>query len=201
MSLFEFSHKELAKALLGRTIVVESRNVVILEAKGFSRKENDAGIYKPIVFLQPGQVYCPRSRNAILLLIACKDGMDIGGCVLVRAIEVDGAVVEGPGRVSDALGITDAKAQGLVRELPDGTLTLEMPLLEPPKVRPGVAASGKKRAGNGLGEETLRRHMPAIAKAYLKAKRADPALTFEGMLNALLAECKDEASLRKRLRG
>ena len=194
--LFEFSYKEAAQATIGRTLVTGQGQCVILRAKGFSRASNDAPLYKPMLELRPGDVFTPRRRNAILLLTVCNDGSQSGGCVLIDAIEINGRVIEGPGRVSQALGLEIPKDPGRMVEREDGVLELRMSRLGSPKL---PSQPVRKRNSNGLGDAALAKHMPAIAKKFLKLP-ANGRSSFEEYLNKLLADCHDESMLRRRLR-
>lgn len=195
--IFETSYKQASAALIGRTLTTGTGQCVILGAKGFSRSSNDAPLYKPMLELRPGDVFTPRLRNAILLLTVCMDGKRSGGCVLINAIEINGHVVKGPGRVSEALGLTVPKDPGRMLEREDGTLELRMSRLGPPKP---ASQPVRKRNTNGLGDATLSKHMPAIAKKFLKLP-ADGRSSFEEYLNQLLTDCHDERELRRRLRA
>jgi len=124
-TFFEQGHKSLAKALVGRKLMVGGIEVEILSAQGFSRKENEAPLYEPILSKVPGEVYCPRNRGAILLLVACQDVSLPGGCVLIRKVKIGEVEHNGPGKVTEALGITEHKSEGQLREV-RGKLVLEM---------------------------------------------------------------------------
>jgi hypothetical protein len=193
---FDLSYKDAAKAVVGRTLVAGSRQAVILETQGFSRASNDAPLYKPMLELRPGDVFTPRQRNAILTLIVCMDGGQSGGCVILRSIEINGGIITGPGRVSEALGMTIPKDPGRVEEHDDGTLELKMARLGPAKMPKPV----RERRGNGIGDAVLTRQMPSIVKRFLHLS-AEKRGTFESYLNTLLDGCHDESELRRRMRA
>lgn len=192
MALLEMDHKEFARELMGMRLIVGGTTVTILEAEGYTRKQNADPLYRPLLEMPAGSVYCPRRRNAILTLIACHDGGSPGGCALLRAVEIDGAVVQGPGRVSETLGIVTHAQQGTIVVHTEGMIELRLgngknapPIKIPP---PG---------GRGIGDETVKRLMPLIVKAYLKAGKGKP---FQDFLNVQLSVCPTERDLRRRLR-
>lgn len=196
MSLFDLNYKDLAKRMIGKTLIAGQINAVILDAAGYALAENEKdGLYRPMLGMRAGDLYTPRRRNAILTLVVCNDRGLAGACVLIRAIEINGQVVEGPGKVSQALGFTKPKDPGHLEELEGGALEIKMASLGP-SVLPLKPA--KKRNGNRIGDETLQKHMPAIAKKYLKQGKGT---RFEDFVNALLQGCKNESDLRQRLRG
>jgi len=126
MSLFEQGYRQLARALIGRKLVYDGMaEVEITKAQGYSRKENESPLYEPLLTMKPGEVYCPRYRGAILILIACLDGDESGGCVLLRAVKLGEAVRKGPAAVAIALSVTDHKTRGRIIELRD-KLVLDM---------------------------------------------------------------------------
>lgn len=198
MFQFKPDYKQLAKALVGRKMIVGSKEVTILEAKGFPKRENETPLYLPIVSMQPGQIYCPRLRNAVLLLVACNDGANIGGCVLVKAIELDDEVIQGPGRVTAALGI-EAKSTGHITERDDGTLELHTSLIKPKAVK-GKKKSDRPRVPAGIGEETLKKLMPDIAKAFIK-RRGELNMNFGAFVDKILTECASEREVKALLKG
>ncbi|MDD5438037.1 MAG: hypothetical protein PHC70_02745 [Patescibacteria group bacterium] len=114
-----------AKSAVGKKIRIGGLEAEILEAKGYSRSDNDTPLYSPIISMQPGGVYLPRYRGGILFLIACRDGMDAGGCILVKKISINGDVFNGPGRVSEALGCTTHGQSGRLTES-KGTFVLKL---------------------------------------------------------------------------
>jgi 3-methyladenine DNA glycosylase Mpg len=123
--MFRAGYREVAKDLFGKVIKVNSTAVEVLDAEGYPRKENDKAPYTPVVTMKPGEVFCPRHRGGILVLIACHDGNRPGGCVLIRKIIKDGRVVNGPGRVAEALGIKQPGTRGVMAHK-EGVITLSL---------------------------------------------------------------------------
>lgn len=111
-AFFQENFLRAAKEAVGKKIKVGAKEAEVLEAQGFSRRENDTPLYTPILSMQPGQVYCPRYRGAILFLVACRDG----GCALIKKISINGTVHKGPGKVSEALGLTEHGQSGTLTE-------------------------------------------------------------------------------------
>lgn len=110
--MFDQSCKQLARSIKGSILVLGSIKAEIVEAEGYSRRENESDPYAPVLNMQPGEFFCPRHRAALLLLIACPDNGKQGGCVLIRKVKIDERVVSGPGRVCQALGIGDPMTKG-----------------------------------------------------------------------------------------
>jgi len=174
-------------------MVVGQRRVTIMDAQGYPKAENDTGVYKPVVDMAPGEVFVPRHRNAFLFLVACKDGEERGGCVLVREIEIDGKLYKGPGMVTQALGIQTHGATGKLHERDIGELSLSMDGIAPPADPPRDKAAKARKMSDAL----LKKHMPNIVKAWKKTGQGTP---FLDLLNKLAAECADEVALRKALK-
>lgn len=194
MNMFAVSYKDAASAAQGKRLVVGGRVAWVLRAKGFSRVQNDGGVYRPVMEMDPGQVFCPRMRNAILILVACYDGGKPGGCVLIDEIEIGGEIVKGPGRVSDALGLQEAKAVGQIRE--DGCdLVLE---IEGIRQKPPPALQLNPR--RSLGKVVLEKYMARLVKVYRLRKAAEVACTFEAVLKECVEHCRQENELRAWLR-
>ena len=187
--------KAVARSLLGKSLICGDTEAVILKAAGYSRAQNEGdGLYRPLIELPPGAVYCPRRRNAVLLLIVTADGKESGGCVLMRTVEVGGVIYDGPGRVTNRLGLNEHGTSGRTEWLDDDTFVVRIEGVPAPRAlskhRPSIQ-------GNGIGKEVLESLMPRIVNKYLAEK---PAKTFHSFLSTLLGECANVAELRKRLR-
>lgn len=191
-SIFELSFRPLAKELIGRTMVVGSHRVTIMDAKGYPKSDNDTGVYKPVVDMKPGEVFVPRHRNAFLFLIACKDGENTGGCVLVREIEMGGQLIKGPGMVTQALGIQTHAATGRINER-EIELSLSMDGIAPPAEAP----RDKTAKARKMSEALLRKHMPAIVSGWKKHRKG---INFLDFTNQIIESCQDEPALRRYLR-
>ena len=186
---------EVAKQLVGKTIIVGTVSATVLVAEGYTRKQNESGLYKPILDMPPGQLYCPQHRNAILVLISTRYRGKPGGCVLLRAVEVNGSICEGPGRVAECLGIIHSKTMGKAEVIDEGTFWFRLDTSEHPGAKkPKVKARELHR--NGLTASELERVMPKIARRYLKQK---PGMKFQDYLNDLLAQASTLAELQKLL--
>lgn len=191
--IFERSFKEAAKTIIGRQLVVGTEVAIVLEAQGFSRESNNTSLYRSLLSLQPGDVFIPRRRNAVLTLIACMDGKQTGGCVLIRGIELNGKeIIQGPGKVSHALHLRVPKDPGRILECDDGSLELHMERIGPPRPPPK-----KPRLQTSIGQAGITKCMPMIAKRYLQRRQAQ--LSFQAYLNQLIADCVSEAELRRRI--
>lgn len=125
MSVFQQNCKPLAKALVGKKLKFGDHEAEILEAQGYPRKDNETGIYTPILEMRPGAVFFPRHRGVLLFLIACPEGNAPGGCVLIRKVRIGDTVHSGPGKVAQALGVEEAGSQGRLIEAKE-TLNLHI---------------------------------------------------------------------------
>ena len=96
-----------AKKLIGKMMIYGNTHAKILEAEGYPPMKKKRGVYHAILRMKPGDVYVPEFRNSLLLIIVVN-----GGRILIRSVEVGGAVVKGPGRVTKALGMTQTRARG-----------------------------------------------------------------------------------------
>lgn len=186
--------KTVARQLLGKAFVCGPIEGTILGAVGYSRSENSSGIYAPVLKMAPGQVYCPRRRNAVLLLIVTQDGPSTGGCVLIRSIETGGQIYDGPGRVTSALGILDARTLGDAELTDEDRVIVRLGSVLNP-IRP-EARTRRNLIGNEIGKETLTRLMPRIIAKYIREK---PGLKFGEYLNKLLEGCGSKSEFLKKL--
>ncbi len=108
-AFFDQGFAAIAAAIVGQRLTLLNGTVItVLKAKGFDRASNLKG-YTGVVGLPSGSVHLHPSMGHTLILIATKDGSEPGGCVLVQAARIDGKVVDGPGKVSKALGLVYAK--------------------------------------------------------------------------------------------
>lgn len=190
-SFWDADHGTVASQLPGVQLVHGGTDAIILATKGYPRSDNASGIYQPILQMPPGAVYCPRHRNAILTLIVTRDG----GCVLIKAVESGGQAVDGPGKVSEALGLTEARSRGFAEYRSGQTTSVVLTIdgRPPPRtlpVRPQVLAPV------GITREVLGRLSKRICLAYL---RHDPGISYEEFLQRLLQRCTDEKTLRQAL--
>ena len=194
---WEQDPKRVAVDLLGRVMQVGELFATILEARGYAREEN-SGLYGPVLTLSSGSVYCPRRHNTLLVLIATHDQGAPGGCVLIREVEIDGVLYKGPGKVSASLGIDRHGVSGSTAWLDEEAFRIEMSA----ELHPSVKPSGRKRAkvapdANSIGRETLRRFMVQIVRKYARDSQGIP---FHDFLNSILQTCKSPNDLRKFLR-
>ncbi|GEM_PF-3061740 len=116
MPLLNQGYSSFAALIKGRRIKTTSSEIEIVEAVGYSRKDNSSPLYESILDVPAGTVYCPRYRGGILVLIACHDTGRPGGCVLLRKAKANGRIISGPGHVAEALGITIQKTKGYIVE-------------------------------------------------------------------------------------
>ena len=197
MGLFDVSYEKQATKLRGKLLRVGPRTFTLNEVVGYAKKENDAGVYRPIVAMAPGSVYFPQHRNSILFLIACRDGGAYGGCVLVGELLSGGAgTITGPKNVTEAVGVCVPKSTGRVIELSNGELLLQLDTAQSGIRKEPKTESAKKP--KAIGKKVLERLMPLIAGAYQRQKGGG---TFQGFLQGLLDRCHSENELRVALRN
>lgn len=205
MALFDKSYDVLPDMLRGRILHTPNGEFTITDVEGFSKRENDSPLYRPVLSLKPGQAYFPRRRNAILFLIACRDGMAYGGCVLVRGLlSARGGAFDGPGACSTAVGVAIPKLIAEVVEQPDGHLRLVLPRqLTAASTGASAKGSARERPPPGVSREALERRMPMIAEHYLAllASGASAVGQFQDFLDALLARCTSEGDLVRALKA
>lgn len=194
-SLWENLASDVAVSLKGRTLRVGFQKAVVLKASAYGRAEQERGLYRPMLDMKAGDVYCPRIRNTIMLCIVTGQGRTLGGCVRIDGIEINGARHTGPGAVTGALGITVPRSKGSARIV--GARDVELSLDTIPLRKPrGGAQKQPPKIKQGISDKALARLLPLIVDRYLAD---DPPVTFEGYLNALLQECATETELRKKI--
>lgn len=199
-SFWEREPSTVARSLLGLGLGVHGKEAVILHATPYEREEQERGLYKPMLAMQAGDVYCPKLMQSVLLLITTGKGRTLGSCIRIDDIELDGSRYQGPGRVSDALRIVTAKAKGRAQVV--DPLRVEVVFDTPPTqarlaARPRPQRKQPLGKDPGLNKEALARLLPKIVDKYLAD---NPAVSFEEYLNRLLAECETEWELRKRVK-
>lgn len=117
--------KRVAKQLFGKYMVVGDKTVTIRDAEGFYRSEGLRPLYKPMLTMDPGSVYCPQFGRTILLVIAVLDRKKPGGRVLIREIQYNGSVISGPAKVAQYLGITESRRRGTTTWIDDTTFRID----------------------------------------------------------------------------
>jgi 3-methyladenine DNA glycosylase Mpg len=193
LSLFTQNFKECAKALLGKRLHVGNQSAWIIDAQGYSRKENSTGIYEPMLHMVPGTVFIPRYRGGFLLLITCHDDGAPGGCVLLRAVS-NGSKIAGPGRVVDHFGL---KTHGLTGEMVEHDAENIEARFKALETTPRSSITQVLSAPKGIGTATLQKLMPLIAKSFCKKESGG----FGEFVNELLADCTSEEELKRRIKS
>lgn len=194
-SFWERSARDVAASLPGFVLHVGGKEAVIFHATPFECDEQQRGLYKPMLDMEGGQVYCPKFMASVLLLIATGKGKTKGGCVRIDDIELDGVRFEGPGRVTSALGIVTANARGLAQIVDNACVDV---LLDTHSPQPRRNASVKQpQRERGISETVLAKYRKLIVKKYLAENHR---ITFQEYLNLLLETCTTEAELSKRVR-
>jgi hypothetical protein len=186
--------KELATALEGMRLHVGKRQAIILEAQGYTAKENSYGVYQPLLEMMPGLVYIARHRNAFLTLLSCNDKNVPGGCVLLRSIEAESQVHKGPGAVSKFFGFDEHASYGEFHIHSDEACEIRSPHIEP---TPSKIVNAKRIVTSAaITDKVLARYMQQIVAAYRKM----PTGSFEEYVNNLVATCGNESALKRALR-
>lgn len=186
--------KDVALDLSGLTLRVGNKKAIIFNATPYDRSEQQRGLYKPMLEMAAGDVYCPKLMTSVLLLITTGTGETLGSCVRIDDIQIGGIRHEGAGRVTAALGITTAKSRGVARIVDD--ICVEVSLDAHPLQASQDKASGKPKREPSIGPKVLAKLLPQILKKYLAER---PPISFEDYLNNLLRECKSEGDLRRKI--
>lgn len=193
-SFWARSASGVAKSIAGMALRIGHHEAVILHASAYERDEPERGLYKPMLEMKAGDVYCPRLMNSILLCIVTGKGKSIGSRVRIDEIELRGVRFEGPGRVTDALGIVTANARGLAQIVDD--LCVEVNLDVRP-LQPSHDTRKKEPTRTPkISKKTLAKHLPEVVRKFLAEKHP---ITFQEYLNVLLETCGTEWELRKRI--
>ncbi len=191
---------QVAKALLGKCIEINGQFIWVLEARGYGRDENATdGLYRPMLDMPAGAVYCPKRRNSVLLLLVVEYEGASGHCVLVRKAEMGGVVYDGPGKLTQALGLDTHAMRGEIKWVGEDHAVVTF--TDVPAARPAKQRSEERprpRQVSGIGKEGLKKLMPTIARAFMRAGEEGQA--FQDFVNGLLREHRTAASLRKALR-
>jgi len=194
---WEQDHKKVAVDLLGRVMQVGQLFSTILDAEGYAREQN-SGLYAPVVSMEPGSVYCPRRHNTMLFLLVTHDRGERGGCVLVREVEIDGILYKGPGKVTASLGIDQHGMVGNTTWINEEMFRVVMNAELHPSVKPKSGRRAKIAADtNNIGKATLQRFMVQIVRTYV---RRNPGVSFHEFLNTILETYTSPDDLRKFLR-
>ncbi|MDP3685667.1 MAG: hypothetical protein Q8R32_02445, partial [bacterium] len=179
---------------MGRTLRIGHREAVILHVSAYERDDHERGLYKPMLEMKAGEAYCPRLMNAILLCIVTGKGKTLGSRVRIDEIELRGVRFDGPGRVTDALGITTANARGSARIVDD--LCVEVDLDVCPLQAPRNAGKKQSKQEPRISKKMLAKYLPGIVTKFLAEKHP---ITLQEYLNLLLETCGSEWELRKRI--
>lgn len=119
---------DVADKIKGARVNVGDKNLVVKDAEGFTRQENERGQYRAIARQQPGMLMGLPYRNSTLPLISTQDG----SCVLIRSVEITeegiSKTIKGPGRVADEMGLRKNDIFNMVVEDPiERVLKVERP--------------------------------------------------------------------------
>lgn len=110
---------EVAERIKGSRLIVVDKTVIIKNAEGYYRQENEKGQYSALLTQEPGVLMGIKYRNVVLPLISTQDG----SCVLLLALEVkreeeDTKVVNGPGNVGKEIGLQKGDVYRIIIEDP-----------------------------------------------------------------------------------
>lgn len=99
---YNFARKSdvVARELVGRTLETEDYFAKILETEAYEGGEQTPR--RTCMLLAPGQLGVMPFRGLSFLNIGTEKA-GVPSCVLVRAVEIDGEIYEGPGRVGNVL--------------------------------------------------------------------------------------------------
>ncbi|MBI4449939.1 hypothetical protein HY634_02690 [Candidatus Uhrbacteria bacterium] len=186
--LSQLNARQLASELVGRSLTVGARTVVIIETRPYPRRDTERPLYRKLLDLEPGGVYVSRQYNSTLCHILARGG----GCVAIRTIAIHGKIVTGPGRVTAALGLTTPKSTGRLRKLRRGSLMIKMnvPIDLPPRQR-----QRGRRVMQGIGPVVLARFMSPLVRRWLTFPPKTRG-SFPNHLKEVLRRCRNEHELR-----
>jgi hypothetical protein len=118
--------------------------------------------------------------------------------VLIRAAEIGRVIYDGPGKLTERLGLSEHGVSGTTEWVNDDTFAVIVGAVRVPRKSVVRVGSRVQNEGNGIGRETLQRLMPKIVAKYLSDKAET---TFHDFLNSLLQTCGNVNQLRALLRG
>lgn len=191
MSIFDEPVGILASRLLNRDLELPSGEVItIIETQHYTRAENENGVYKPLLDLDPSSVLSPRVMGHPMFLIAGWDRVNgedkLGGCVLIRAIDTDRyGLISGPGKVGRAVGFTQKLQTGWIKERDREPLLLTISGV----VEPKVTIKGDVK----LSTRVIKKYMGALTEVYL---RDSPSVSLADWLEELKRTHKTETRLK-----
>ncbi|NQV90628.1 hypothetical protein HQ487_04485 [Candidatus Uhrbacteria bacterium] len=193
-SLFELSVHELAHQLVGKELKLpDGRTITITSTEPYARADNNRGAYRPILEMQPGQVYVARIMNAFMFLIVAREGEEVGACVRIIGIDTSEAgEIEGGGRVGKYVGFVEHKQIGRIEERAGHPLTLIMEGTLAPEI-PATNGGSKVK----LTDRVLGRYADEIGAHFM----AHPieAESYNDFLERIKREWVNEAELKKQL--
>lgn len=171
--------------------MINRRSAIIIEAKAYPKQDTERPLYRKLLDLGPGGMYVSRQYNSALCHILARGG----GCVAIRSIAIDGAVIAGPGRVTAALGLTIPKTIGQLRETRNGSLVIDV---NTPNASPLPQSQPISRTSNGIGETVLARFMPQLVRRWL-SRSPKTRGSFPHYLKEVLRTCSNARELRRLL--
>ncbi len=189
MSIFDQDVHSLGPDLRGRELELPGGTVVCIEeADVYSRETNEKGVYKPLLEMNPGEVFVPKVMGHPMILIAAKDGGQLGGCVRLKVISTpEHGTVSGGGRVGRFVGVMEHKACGRVREREGEPLLLEIDgVMEPTRPDP-------KPPKHPLPERIVSRYMSRLSKLFMEL--GDTAPEFDPWLEDVRDKHRTESAL------
>ena len=135
--------QEVAQDLVGMVLDVNGQYAEIVETEAYEGGEQTAR--RGCMRLAPGQIGVMPYRGLYFLNIGT-EAAGTPSCVLVRAVQVEGELVDGPGKVGKRLDARSLELQVLGKDIPVSGQT------KPSDFVPAQA----ERSGNSLGRYRLR---------------------------------------------
>ena len=122
-SRYNFARKSnvVARELIGKTLETEDYVAKILETEAYEGGEQTSR--RTCMLLAPGQIGVMPFRGLSFFNIAT-DRVGFPSCVLVRAVEVDGELYEGPGKVGSVLNVSSLDYKVVGKDIGLGGSTL-----------------------------------------------------------------------------
>ncbi len=184
----------MAAAMVGRCVVVGDVEASVLVSEGYSRAGNDKGTYKPLLQTHPGHIYCATVMGHPLLLIACRSGNELGGCVRIKTIEVNGEKFTGPKAVAAKLGLV-SKMTGSGKWVDEFTYVIHPDGLPEPAFVAGTSACAT--VGNEkIGAKFIEQYLTMIVAKYLRECKTRH-IGLHAFINELITQSPTKAAFKR----
>jgi len=134
--------KQVAEALVGKKIEANGLVAEIVETEAYEGGEQTAR--RGCMKLAPGQLGVMPFRGNYFLNVGTQEA-GVPSCVMIRAVNVDGELVDGPGKVGKVLDANGLEYKVLGKEVPVSG-----------KTKPSEFYETEKQSGNSQGRYRLK---------------------------------------------